>query len=83
MRAQKADRMKTAFLHNMTNQMIAPSDTIVKSVTTLCDQYNDISLEKADTELDIIRQQSLSITNLLNDLVQTSENDTGKEGGHE
>ena len=32
---QKADRMKTAFLHNMTNQMIAPSDAIVNAVDAL------------------------------------------------
>jgi sensor histidine kinase YesM len=33
--AQKADRMKTAFLHNMTNQMISPADAIDKAVNRL------------------------------------------------
>ena len=28
--AQKADRIKTAFLHNMTNQMIEPAESISK-----------------------------------------------------
>ena len=82
-RAQEANRMKTSFLHHMTNQMIAPSDAINKSVTVLCNQYDDISLKEADYEVKVIQDQSKTIIDLVNSLIHTAENETGKEVAHE
>ena len=75
-KAQKADRMKTVFLHNMTNQMIAPSDAIEKSVSALCTHYHDISLKEADDEIQIIKQQSQTIIELINTMIHSAENET-------
>ena len=74
--AQEADRMKTAFLHNMTNQMIAPSEVIVEHVQSVCDHYHDMNLEAANHELQTIEQQSRNIIELITSLVRTSEQQT-------
>ena len=81
--AQEADRMKTAFLHNMTNQMIAPSDAISKSVANICNHYHDISQEQANQEVQTIQREGKTILNLLSNLLDTAENETGKEVAHE
>ena len=66
--AQKADRMKSAFLHNMTNQMVGPADAINQDVNALLGDaanrnqlVNDIQLKSKD------------ITELLNDLIHISD----------
>lgn len=84
--AQQANRVKTAFLHNMTNQMIKPAETIEKSVTTLCQNYKDINLEEATCEVETIEQQGEAIIGLINHMIKTAENNPtikGKEDGHE
>ena len=81
--AKEADRMKTSFLHYMTNQMIAPSDTIDKSVTTLCSHFGDISSAEAARQVDIISQNSEEMLKVLDHMLQMAESDTGKEGAHE
>lgn len=75
--AKEADRMKTAFLHNMTNQMTGPSDAINKSVEALCNDFGSLSEAAADREVGIIQQQSKTILDLLDGLIHTAE----KEGG--
>lgn len=82
-RTREADKMKSSFLHFMTNQMTEPSEAIERSVVNLCNNYHDISLEEADNEIKNIKTQSEAIINLLNHLLQTAESDTGKEGAHE
>ena len=82
-RAQEAGRMKTAFLHHMTNQMIAPSDAINNSVDFLCNNYQKASLQDADREVAVIQEQSKVIIELVNTLIHTAENDTGKEVAHD
>ena len=81
--AQEGDRMKTAFLHNMTNQMIAPSQAIKESVETICTHYHDISQQQVDHETDIIQQEGDKIIDLLNHLLQSAEKENGKEVTHE
>ena len=78
--AQEADRMKTAFLHYMTNQLIAPSDVIDKSVTTLCNHFEDINSAEAGRQVDIISHSSEEILRVLDHMLQTAESDKGKEG---
>ena len=73
--AQKADRMKTAFLHNMTNQMIGPADAIDKDVNAL------LSDTKNRNHLtDDIQSKSKTITELLNDLISISDEERPREG---
>lgn len=76
---QEADRVKTAFLHHMTNQMTSPAGTIVKSVTELCNHYHDYTSQEATDEVDIIQSESQVITQLLDNLIEAAEGSTRKE----
>lgn len=76
---QEADRVKTAFLHHMTNQMTNPAGTIVKSVTELCNHYHDYTSQEATDEVDIIQSESQVITQLLDNLIEAAEGSTRKE----
>lgn len=77
--AQKADRIKTAFLHNMSNQMLAPSEAICKDVQALCDP--DKRSEQKDTArlVDDIQQNGNTIADLLKNLINMSDEDIRKE----
>ena len=78
---KNADRMKTAFLHNMTNQMISPAEQIERDVATLCDCATS---PKVTGELaDSIQKNGKSITKLLNDLISMSEEEMRKEGAYD
>ena len=79
----ETDRLKTAFLYYVTNQMTAPSMIIDNSVTTLCNNYHDISQKDAEQEVEKIKAQSKLIISLLDELVQITEIATGKEVNHE
>lgn len=74
--AQKADRMKTAFLHNMTNQMIAPADAIDKDVVELCNgESTDISSLTNDI---VVKGGAIAL--LLDNLITLSDEDFVKGG---
>ena len=81
--AKKADRMKTVFLHNMTNQMVAPAYAIADDVSALCD-YDKSSKEKSIRQLvSCIQQNGTTITQLLNNLITVSEKEMNDEEGGE
>ena len=67
----------------MTNQMIEPSKALYESVTTLCDHYDTMSMEKINHETEIITQQSTTIVELTDQLLIAAEGATGKEGSYE
>lgn len=71
--AQEADRLKTAFLHNMTDQMIIPVTTIEGDVKTLCDGYSDMQQQEANQLTNEILEQGKTVTKLLNDLLEVSQ----------
>jgi len=77
--AQKGDQMKTVFLHRMTNQMVAPALAIDKDVTTLC--AIDAEAQKPDTAqlVDNIQKNGTTITRVLNQLLNQSEEEIRKE----
>jgi methyl-accepting chemotaxis protein/sigma-B regulation protein RsbU (phosphoserine phosphatase) len=77
------DQVKATFLHNVTNRMIAPAESINNSVITLCDHYEDITLAEANKEINNIKQQSETITELLSKKFNVSHNEAGKEDHHE
>ena len=92
----KANRLKTVFLHNMTDQMLAPANTINNDVDMLCRSDHHLHKEGTDTVAsgsaagkeataiaDDIMKQGKTITDLLNDLLQDSEKETGKEAAHD
>jgi len=75
--AQKADRMKTAFLHNMTNQMLGPAEAIEKDVNALC---NDNTGNQNISQLsDDIQQNGSTIAELLDNLINISADEKRKE----
>ena len=77
-RAQKADRMKTTFLHNMTDQMTHPAVTIGHDVETLCKGTGDRS-QLADE----IINNGKTIADLLDSLIKKSNEEMGKEVDHD
>ena len=79
--AKKADKMKTVFLHNMTNQMIAPANAIADDVTTLCN-YDKATAQKSVSQLvGNIQKNGTAITKLLNNLINLSEQEMDEEKG--
>lgn len=79
----EADAMKTSFLHYMTNQIVAPAESIDKSVTTLCNNYHLITKHEVDCQVENIQWKGQTIVELLNHLAHFNENETGKEADHE
>lgn len=71
-KAQEADRMKTKFLHNMTNQMVAPANAISKDVDALCDLDRHTSQQETNWLANEIQQQGEAITYVLNHLLDMS-----------
>lgn len=81
--AEEADRMKTSFLHYMTNQMAVPSESIDRSVTNLCNNYQDLSKDEIDQQVDNIKRKSDAMIELLNHMAHFTETEKGKEARHE
>lgn len=73
--AQEADRVKTAVLHNMTNKMMVPVDAINTSVTQLCENYSNLEKDEANLLVNDIQHQGITITELLNELLEESQKD--------
>lgn len=75
--AQQANHTKTAFLHNMTDQMSEPANHIVHNVKVLCNGGADMSQEEASGLVDDIQRESKIIMDvlneMLNDLIMTSK----------
>ena len=88
--AQKADRMKTAFLHNMTNQMAEPAEAICKDVEEMMHPAAKQEEGAATKLADDILQKGDTIAKLLDNLINLSDEDktqrpeassTKKKGG--
>lgn len=77
------EKVKTAFLHYISNQMIVPGDLIDKSVTKICNDYPDISVEEMEQEMSTIKKQSSTILNLLGHIIETIQIESEKEDSHE
>jgi len=75
--AQKANRMKTVFLHNMTNQMISPAEAIVTDVDALS-RFTGNEAALADD----IQQQGDTIADVLKNLITLSDEEIRKEATH-
>ena len=67
----------------MTNQMSVPTESIDRSVTTLCNNYHDLSKEEIEKQVDNIQRKSDAIVDLLNHMIHFTETDQGKEARNE
>ncbi len=76
-------KVKATFLHNVTDRMTKPAESINNSVNTLCDNFETISLQEANKEIDNIKQQSETILELLSHKFNISPNEGRKEDIHE
>ena len=80
---QEADRMKTDFLHNMTNQMIEPTKVICQDVEDLLNASHQPEGEDVCRLVDDIQKQGKTVTELLNNLLNKTAEGIGKEEVHE
>ena len=71
--AQAAERMKTNFLYNMSDQMMAPVDGIRKRVLTISQADKQLTEEETSQLVDGIQQRGEKVTALLNQLIAESE----------
>lgn len=79
----KNDKMMSAFLHYISNQMIVPGDQIDQSITKLCNNYSTMSEKEIEKEMEIVKKQSNTILQLLGQIIQTIQIESGKEGSDE
>ena len=79
-KALEADKTKISFIHYISNKMSQPTDTIDRTVTSLCNNYHNITPQEIKQQVDMINQQSKSIVDLLNHMNKFSDSGTGKEG---
>lgn len=71
--AKEGERVKSALLHNMTNQMLAPVSTINNNVEALCNNYQELDQETTMHLATDIQQQSKIVIELLDDLLHSVE----------
>lgn len=72
--AKDAERMKTAVLHNMSNQMTAPVSPIACCVDQLCEYSQEMDQEETERLVSDIQLQGKAVTDLLNELLESSMN---------
>ena len=81
---KQSKKVKNKFLHFMTNQMVEPAELLDRSVTRLCNDYGDMTLEEATREVEVIEEESKTIVDLTDQMLLTAtQNETGKEDAYE
>ena len=81
--AQKADKMKTAFLHHMSDQMLPPAQVIDKDVEALRQIEGQAKWEETAKLVENIQKNGNTIARVLNHLLNQSEEDIRKEVEHD
>lgn len=79
--AQKADRMKMAFLHNMTNQLLEPADSMREDVLALCSQQQKDARETVRLT-ESIKKKGEAVAELLKNFINLSDEEIRKEADH-
>ena len=77
---QGSDRMKTSFLHNMSNQMLEPTSTLIDDVNKLYDIIGNGDVHEVNNLVSDIERQGQRMTSLLNRLLQQSATKEEKGG---
>jgi len=80
--AKKADKMRTVFLHNMTNQMVEPAEAIDKDVALLSRVGEDVDRGTVVKLSKSIQKRGEAIAQLLNHLFHQTEEEMRKEVEH-
>ena len=73
---QAADKMKEVFLHNITNEIRGPLNSVVTLSDYLC-QRNDLTMEQQQEYATIIRQNSEQLINLIFNILDLSRLESG------
>lgn len=81
--AKKADKMKTAFLRHMSNQIVTPAQSIDEDVETLLNKGDDMDNAKRQQLVEHIQQSGHDITQILNQVLNLSEEEMRKEVDHD
>ncbi len=68
-----ADRMKTNFLHNMSDQMMKPVSDIYTGAMTISEHSNDLTEKETNRLVDDIQQKGEKVISILNNLIAESE----------
>ena len=76
---QSVDRVKTSFLHSMSNQMIAPSEDISRYAQTLCTNYHGFSPEEVSQVVDSINKKGNTIIELINNMLNAADDEAGRQ----
>ncbi len=71
-----ADKMKEIFLHNITNEIRGPLNSVVTLSDYLC-QRNDLTMEQQQEYATIIRQNSEQLINLIFNILDLSRLESG------
>lgn len=71
--AKEADKVKTAFLHYMTDKMTYPVDAISTSVEKLCERGRGLDKQTTEKAAAEIQKQGTEITRLLDELLNISQ----------
>lgn len=71
--AQAAERMKTNFLYNMSDQMMSPVDGIRQRVLSISDHSEGLTGNEVSLLVEGIQQRGEKVTALLNQLIAESE----------
>ena len=70
---EAADRMKTNFLHNMSDQMMTPVSGIYKGAMIISNRYKELTEEETNSLVDDIQSQGGKVTSILNNMIAESE----------
>jgi methyl-accepting chemotaxis protein len=81
--AKKADKMKTAFLHHMSDQMLPPAQAIDKDVEALCSVGKEVNCDESAKLVENIQKNGNTIASILSQLLNQSEEDIRKEVDHD
>ena len=77
--AKEADKLKTAFLHYMTDKMTYPVNAIAASVESLCNSWDSLDRQTAEHAADEIQRKGEEITVLLDELLSISQQELKRQ----
>ena len=75
---EQAQEMKNSFIRNMSHEIRTPLNQISGFVQLLTDSSQEISDEEKQTFRDVIMEQTVHLTKMLNTLIELSDYDAGK-----
>lgn len=79
-RAKEDDRVKTAFLHKMSNQMVSGAERIKDCVDEMLEHTHETDHQETGRYVEKIEQQGHDVTELLNHLLAEAQEKTREEG---